>query len=311
MNFKDLHAFETICRCGSISAASQELFESPQALSKMIQKMEAELDAPLLVRQSGGVVPTPCGSLLLAFADKVLQEYDLTRTSIRSLRLQNRGLLRMASAFGILRHLTPGFVHAFTDAHPDLHLDYMEYPDWYVSANLKNGNYDLALAPYLAKDPDLAYTDLFSCEIFFVTHPGSRFYDREEVSVREVQAEPFVLENENFLIHHIYFDTCRQEGVRPDIYFHTSGFSLCYKLCKSGEANTASMDFIFDDMKDETLRMIPFKEHPIWRVALLLRRDAAVSENLQALIDHAVHWCRNLETSPTAPPAPGPAPGNP
>ncbi|MDY6286436.1 MAG: LysR family transcriptional regulator substrate-binding protein [Lachnospiraceae bacterium] len=185
-------------------------------------------------------------------------------------------------------------MHAFTDTNPAVHLDYTEFPDSYVEQKVLDDEYDIGLTPFNTENPALSYLPLFSKEIFFIVHPGSRFYDRQEVSIREALAEPLVLENDHFLIHHLLFDTAAKEGVTINPYFNTSGFSLCYKLCRKGEANTASMDFIFSDMAQDEIRMIPFSEHPMWPVALIHKKDVPISESMKAFILHTTKWKEKL-----------------
>lgn len=290
MNLRDMDCFIMVCRKQSISAAAEALFMSPQGVSKAIRRMEEESGAPLLDRATSGVSPTAYGKIFLAAAIKITHEYDDTLKKIADLKAQTNGYLRLVSAFGILRYLSPEFVQGFSRLCPSIHLDYMEYPDIYVEENLLNKQYDVGMVPYLRQNPGLVYEPLFSKEIYFITHEGSAFFERNEVSVKEISAEPFVIENSNFLIHHIMESICERERAKLDIYFNTSGFSLCYKLCKDGEANTASMDFIFQDMSSGALRKIPFREHPMWNVALVRRRDMPLTETMNKFRDYALGW---------------------
>lgn len=294
MNVKDMKSFLVVVDKKSITAASEELFVSPQALSKTIKRMEGELGVELLQRFKHGVEPTVYGRMFYERSKKILGEYGDMAQEIQDLKLQNKGLLRMASAFGILRYLTPEFIHAFTDGNPNIQLEYTEFPDKYIAENVKSGECNVGMVPYLTKDPELEYVDLFSCEIYFVTHEGSRFYDAPEVSVREINAEPLIVESDSFVIHQILNETCVREDVWPNIYFNTSGFSLCYKLCHQGEGNTISMKFIYEDMKTENQRLIPLTEHPMWNVAMIYRKDVPVSDALNRLVKHAGEWCETL-----------------
>lgn len=294
MNIKDMNCFIRVSEKKSISAAAESLFMTPQGVSKTIKRMEEEMGTQLFIRTQNGVNLTEYGRIFRDCAQRITEDYDQTFQKIKALKAQNNGFIRMVSAFGILRLLSPDFVHAFEEKYPGLHLDYMEFPDVYIQENVLSEKYDIGILPYLEENPDFVYTPLFSREIFFVTHPASRFFDRKEVSVTEISQEPLILENEHFLIHQIMEDICRQEGTDLDVYFNTSGFSLCYKLCKEEEGNTVSMDFIFDDMDDGTLHQIPFREHPMWRITLIRRRDTPVSDNLKKFISFAQEWCETL-----------------
>ncbi len=296
MNLKDMKYFITICDKKSITAASESLYISPQALSKTIQKLEKNLGVRLLIRSNNGVEMTPYGKILYDSAGNILMEYADMTSRLRNLSLQNQGIIRMASAYGILRFLTPEFVNSFSEKYPDIHLEYMEFPDRYVIENILDENYDIGLIPYTEKNDMLEYIDLFRTEIYFITHKGSRFYTYPEVLLTDAAEEPFLVENKNFVIRKILLEACRQEHVQPKIYFNTSGFSLCYKLCREGKGNTVSMSFIYEDMKDENLRMIPFKEHPVWKVAAVYRKGSILSDNIKKLLQFTCGWCDILES---------------
>ena len=267
---------------------------TPQGVSKVVRRLEEELRVDLFTRSQKGIQMTEYGRVFLPRAEEIVGIAEKTEEELAALKKQNEGYLRLASAYGILRFLTPDFIRSFTEQNKELHLDYSEAPDSFVIDMVRKGEADVAMVPYLNKEEDLEYVPLFEKEIYFITHPGSRFYDLPEVSIKDVMTEPFVTETSNFLIHHIIEDTCRQGQVEPDIYFNTSGFSLCYKLCREGEANTASMDFIFDDMGTEGMRKIPLCEHPVWPVALVFKKDSPRSENLKKFGEFAEDWCSTL-----------------
>lgn len=294
MNIKDIDCFIKVCENQSISATAESFFMSPQGISKIIKRMETELQVELFIRTKTGILLTEYGQLFYKHAVNILKEYETATHDIKNLKIQNVGLIRMISAFGILRFLSPEFIHVFMQKYPNIHLDYMECPDALIEASILNGEYDIALVPYLNKNPDLEYIPIFSKELYFITHPESQFYTYDEVSIKEIIVEPFIMENKNFLIHHIIEDTSHLENVNLDIYFNTSGFSLCYKLCTENQGNTASMDFIFHDMNNGTLKMIPFQEHPQWPVALVYKKGVPLSQNLKHFIDYAQEWCQSL-----------------
>ncbi|MGI6057558.1 MAG: LysR family transcriptional regulator [Bilifractor sp.] len=294
MNLKDMECFIEVCEKKSITQAAEAMFLSPQAVSQTIRRMEEEVGTDLLVRSQKGVALNEYGKIFFDHARRILADYKGMTASINDLKNQEKGFVRLVSAYGILRLLSPEFIHTFTDRNPGVRLDYMEFPDIYIEENIRNRKYDVGFVPYVKEDPDLEYIPLFSREIFFVTHGESRYYGRKEVSVREISEEPMIVENGNFMIHHILEETCKREGADLDVYFNTSGFSLCYKLCREHEGNTASMDFIFDDMGSDDLRKIAFAEHPLWRVAAVRRKDMPLTDKVRKLIDFAVEWCRTV-----------------
>lgn len=291
MNIKDLKYFQTVCEKASITAAAESLYITPQALSKIMQKLEREVSANLFIRSSNGVAVTSYGQILYASASKILDTYDAMLIEVERLKSHDSGMLKIASAFGILRYLTPDFINVFSDKNPNARLDYMEFPDQYVYTHILDESYDFGLVPYIQKEASFEYMDLFALEIFFITNTASKFYNYPEVSVKEIVEEPLVIENENFIIQHGFIDTCKRECVKPQIYFHSSGYSMCYKLCNAGKGNTISPQYIYDDMDvKHALKRIPFREHPQWKVALIYKKGSACTSAMNAFIRFIKNW---------------------
>jgi LysR family transcriptional regulator, low CO2-responsive transcriptional regulator len=68
---KQLNAFHTVARLGSISKAATELHLTQSAVSIQVGTIESTVGTPLLVRTGRGVRLTEAGELLLAYAERV------------------------------------------------------------------------------------------------------------------------------------------------------------------------------------------------------------------------------------------------
>lgn len=131
MNTSELAAFKKICECGSIRKAAEILYVSPQALSKMIKKLEVELGVILLERDNKGVRPTLYGKRLEFRAARIARE-------LASIKNDNHFCvdLKIAATFGILAYLGIDFINDFKDQYPNVDLDIFEAPDNQVKERL-------------------------------------------------------------------------------------------------------------------------------------------------------------------------------
>ncbi|MDD2978473.1 MAG: LysR family transcriptional regulator [Hespellia sp.] len=282
MNIKDMECFIKVFEYKSFSKVAEMLFLTPQGVSKTVKRLENEYGVEFFTRSlSDGLHETEYGSYFYLKACEFVSLYHDTQAGIESIKLQTKGILRLHSAFGILRLLTPDFVIGFSN----------KYPDIYISQNVLEGNCDLGFAPYLREEAGVHIQHLFSRELYFITHRGSKYYDYNEISLEEIVTEPIIIENKNFCIHKIFEEALEERGVKCRFYFETSGFSMCYKLCKQQKGNTVSMDFIFDDMGNTDLKKIPFKEHIMWNVGIMYKDNVPVSSLDNKLISYANKWC--------------------
>ncbi|VEA68661.1 Cyn operon transcriptional activator [Serratia rubidaea] len=60
----EMRFFLAVASCGSLSAASEQLFVAVSAISRKIQRLEAQVGAPLFERHARGMVLTEAGRFL-------------------------------------------------------------------------------------------------------------------------------------------------------------------------------------------------------------------------------------------------------
>ena len=108
--------------------------------------------------------------------------------------------------------------------------------------------------------PGVQETLLESFEIKLLVnrrHPLSR---KETVTIRDLEGEPLYLESSEFYIHHLIRNRCLEAGFTPNIVFETSGFSLCHKMVRENRGISVVVDFVFDDMGNDEMCLIPFSD---------------------------------------------------
>lgn len=105
-----LRVLREVVRRGSIAAAAHQLGRTQQALSARMKTLEASVGAPLLIRSPAGSVPTPTGTLILSWAEEVLDAADRLEAGIRSLGASTVTPLTVAASQTIAESLLPGWL---------------------------------------------------------------------------------------------------------------------------------------------------------------------------------------------------------
>ncbi|MFT5063784.1 MAG: LysR family transcriptional activator of nhaA [Gammaproteobacteria bacterium] len=88
INLKHLHYFWVVAQEGSIVAASERLFVTPQTISAQLKQLEKRLPRPLLKRQGNGITLTQDGELALEYADAI---FDLSKELTAALESKEQG----------------------------------------------------------------------------------------------------------------------------------------------------------------------------------------------------------------------------
>ena len=86
-------------------------------------------------------------------------------------------------------------------------------------------------------------------------------------------------------------------GFQPDIAFQTSGFSLCHKMVKENKGISVTVDFVFDDMKEQGLRLIPFSDDVYeWKACMITRKEEAENEAVQCFLQFIQEWIGKIKS---------------
>ena len=120
---------------------------------------------------------------------------------------------------------------------------------------------------------------------------------KESVTIEDLQGEPMFIESSQFHIYHLITERCEEAGFEPDIIFQTSGFSLCHKMVKANKGISVAVDFVFDDMREDGLKLIPFSDGNYeWKACMLTRRDEEENEGVQCFQKHVQEWLQKIRS---------------
>jgi len=116
-----LLALEAVDRLGSASAAAAEMALTQGAISRQLQALEAQLGAPMLLREGGRLALTPAARDYLAIARPALQSLAQAGRNLRANPLGSSLNLAILPAFGA--HWLAPRLAAFKALHPQISLN--------------------------------------------------------------------------------------------------------------------------------------------------------------------------------------------
>ncbi len=295
MNIRELEYYKMVCEQKSITKAAHALYMTPQGLSKIIKNIENELDATLLNRTSSGIGLTRAGEYLYEHLTDFLMSYNSICSEIRCIEQQEKREIDLLSAYGILRLVTPECIADFRAKHPEILLHYREYPDRQVEQRFLQGEGNVAftVGDHSAEYMDATFMEKFKIKLLVnKEHPLSK---KSSVSITDLEGERLYIESAEFNIHHLIVDRCRKAGFEPNIVFETSGFSLCHKMVQQNKGISVTVDFIFEDMKQNSLVMIPFDDGEyFWSTYMLTRKGSIINQDVQLFHDHVMEWMKKI-----------------
>jgi DNA-binding transcriptional LysR family regulator len=145
LNVGRLQVLCEVVRRGSFSAAADALSYTQSAASQAIARLEAEVGAPLVIRDRRGVRPTAAGATLVEHAEAIFTQIEAAEEDVAAVLGVRGGRLRVASFPSAGATLIPLAVAIFRRGHPDVQLTHAEGEPEEVAPRLRAGEFDLAL----------------------------------------------------------------------------------------------------------------------------------------------------------------------
>ena len=240
----DLHSIRivrAIAETGTITGAARELGFSQPAISQHLQRTEARLGIPLVIRAGRGIRLTEAGQLLARHAVAISSAMDAAAGDLAELAGMRTGTARIAAFPTASSTIIPRLLRTMAQKHPGIGVTYVEAEPPEALTMLRDGTIDLAITfsyPGDRADPHrdiatgLSLTPLFSEEVVLALpedHPQAGFHD---VDIRTMDRERWIAGCPLCRGH--LLTVCESAGFDPIIDHETDNAVAVLHLVASG-----------------------------------------------------------------------------
>jgi len=197
VNLEYLRILVDIVDHGSLSAAARARGISQPAVTKQLQRLEAEAGLALLVRGPRREVElTPAGERVLAFARDVRARLATLEQELAALKTAGPGTLALAASTIPGEYLLPRLLAAFRVEAPQVRVTMSIADTAGVVDRVLADEADLGVIGAPPPQPGLHFERLVGDEVILAVPAGHRFAGREEVAVEELRGQPLILREE-------------------------------------------------------------------------------------------------------------------
>lgn len=294
MNERNLLCFIKVYLLGNIHRAAEELYLSKQAVSKIIKRLERELGEALFVRTNDGLYPTPFADKLKERADIILYQYAKIRDDFRDSSECKVIVLRVASTYAVLKYLTLDFLEEFYDKYPNIHLNFVEYPEYPIYEMLKKGQLTLAFLPEPIDVNLFEFIFCFShkyCAVMNEKHPLA---EKKVLEYKDLNHIPLVLKGREYALFPANVSRFAKGGLIPEIQLETSDDSLIVEAAKRDWCVGITTDYLAREYADEHTVIRPFSDETFVRnIFLAWRREHKLTYSAECFIQYVREWVEN------------------
>ncbi|SEN57150.1 transcriptional regulator, LysR family [Pseudomonas sp. ok272] len=119
----ELQIFVSVIECGSISAAAEQVGQTPSAVSRCLSRLEAKLETTLINRTTRRMDLTEEGKYFFEHAKRILDQMDELEERLSSRHKTPSGRLRINAASPFMLHAIVPYIDEFRRVYPDIQLE--------------------------------------------------------------------------------------------------------------------------------------------------------------------------------------------
>lgn len=220
----DLAAFLHLSESLHYARSAQALHMSPSALTRCIQRIEAELGQPVFQRTKRSVALTRAGALFQDYARAQLAARAHLNEALAAESSAPTGELRIACTVTACHSVLPKLLARFRARYPGIHLQLSTSDAARCMQRLENDEVDVAVVP----EPDdparaLRFVRLAYTELSFIAPSADRdLIRRARLGGKHWDGLPVILPRRGLDRERI--DAwLEQHGARPDVYAEVEG----------------------------------------------------------------------------------------
>ena len=177
--------------CGTLSGAAERLHLSQPALSRSMQRLEAELQVPLFHRQKNKIEFNENGRMAADCARQVLDKCQDMISRVQAFDRSQRTILVGSCAPMPLWEIPP----ALSDLYPDRTISWEMRENDVLLQGLRDDVYQLIILPYPVEEPGISCVKYGEEHLYFSLPPAHPLSGSKGLYMRDLNGETMLLRN--------------------------------------------------------------------------------------------------------------------
>lgn len=185
MELSDLAVFRAVVAAGGVTKAAGRLNRVQSNVTVRIKKLEEDLGAELFSRQGRGLKLAPAGTVLLSYAERMLELADEAREAVG--RGTFTGTLRLGAMESTAAVRLPAPLAEYHRRHPGITLELKTGASLPLVGQVLQGGLDAALVAEPVEDARLETLAVYTEDLVVVLPPGTSAPDGTRLTLLAFQ----------------------------------------------------------------------------------------------------------------------------
>lgn len=298
MDIHELKCFAQAAKDGSYSLAAAKLCISQPALSKIIQRMEAELGTELFYTFQRRQKLTDAGEAFLKRAIHVIHEYDsiTESTHLNSRACQGQIFVGFPPIAGIC-YLSE-LIADFSRQYPGIKVFIKEEGSQKVMDDVESGALDLGCVSAPVSEEKFDHVRFVHDRFCLAVSTQHSLAGRDTVTLEELRNEAFIVSDSSFSTYHAMRFACREAGFEPKIALYSARWDFIVQMVRLNYGISFQPCSIFKRFSFPDIHLVEVP-HPVmdhW-LELITKRDVYTSRSVNCFISFVMD---RMERAPDA-----------
>lgn len=192
LNLRQIEIFRAVMTSGTIAGASQMLFVSQPAVSRLLAHTEQRIGFPLFERIKGRLFATPEAKKLFHEVEAVYQSVQRVNNLAHDLAFNRTGILNVVCSPSIGQSLIPQTIANFRGQYPDSKVTFACHSYEHIQERLISHQADIGIISLPLEHPNLEITPLCNNKLVCImpdTHPLA---DKKTLSLDDMGQWPMI-----------------------------------------------------------------------------------------------------------------------
>lgn len=261
MDLRELYIFTKLASNLNFTKTANEVAISPSALSRLITRIEAELETTLFIRDKKSVVLTPEGKLFLNFAQQTTINYTNLKSEISNWCKPINGKLKLYCSVTASLFILPQLINKYRELYPNIELKIETGDAAKGILKATNKEADIAIAALPTNiDSNLYTLKLTTIPLIFVAPtitPNNWFDTNGNLKWQDV---PYIVSEQGELRREMNYWFKKNNISNPHIYAEVAGNEAILAMVALGLGIALIPKAVLDQSQlKENLTIIPHK----------------------------------------------------
>ncbi len=232
---KQLRAFVSVVKLGTLTRAAEALFLSQPTISLQLQALERELGVVLLERRRRRINLTDAGEALYELARPLVEGWDtLDRDFQARMKGLEAGRLTIAAGTSTIQYLLPELVRRYRERFPAVRLQLANVTGKDGMAMLRADEADFAVGSMLDVPSDIAWAPVYHYDPMLIMPPDHPLAAKQKITLEDISPHGLILPPQRLSTYRLVDLVFQQRQVPYHVAIEVGGWDVIKEYVAMG-----------------------------------------------------------------------------